>query len=62
MKGDGNWFYRCVANKLYGAENEHVAIREAVVKYMQSNELLYSSLVDGEYQKQSKSDENYRKL
>ena len=46
MIGDGNCFFRAVSVGLYGNEEQHIKIREQVVKEIDQNRTRYEPLTD----------------
>lgn len=38
IKGDGNCFYRCLAEILYGSQERHKRIRQEIIQYMSDDE------------------------
>ena len=49
VERDGNCFFRCLSQALYGSEEKHREIRRAIVQTLEKGEELFSQHVDGDY-------------
>ena len=41
VQGDGNCYFRCISRVLYGTEERHIEVRNAVVREMERNRAKY---------------------